>query len=42
MLVSQVSVVPPYNASSCSQLSPNAKLFDRVQKVVRFYAQEQP
>ncbi len=33
--VSQVSIVPPYDAASCSQLATNAKLFDRVQKVVR-------
>lgn len=30
----QVSIVPPYDAASCTQLAPNAKLFDRIQKVV--------
>jgi hypothetical protein len=30
----QVSLVPPYDAASCKQSAPNAKLLDRIQKVV--------
>lgn len=30
-----MSIVPPYDAANCMQLAPNAKLFDRIQKVVR-------
>jgi hypothetical protein len=34
VVLDEVSLGPPYDAASCKQLAPNAKLFDRIQKVL--------